>query len=281
MNKLLLVDGSNLLFQMFFGMPARILNQDGKAIQGTLGFVGALLKIIRMTGPTHVAVLFDGEHENERMEMDADYKANRVDYSQVPEEETPFSQLPEVYAALDYLGIAHGETTDCEMDDWIAGYALTCGGETEMVIASQDSDFFQLITDQVHVLRYRGDKTVICDPAYIRENLGIEPGQYADYKSLTGDTADNSRGADKVGSKTAGALMNQFGSLEQLLAGVEELKKPSVRASVAGSIDRLRVNYRMIKLKAGAKLPFLMDEMIFRDMGLTTTEVLRGIGLRR
>ena len=57
---LLLVDGSNLLFQMFFGMPARIVNAQGKAIQGTLGFVGALLKIIRRVKPTHVAVLFDG-----------------------------------------------------------------------------------------------------------------------------------------------------------------------------------------------------------------------------
>ncbi|MCH5255604.1 MAG: flap endonuclease, partial [Lachnospiraceae bacterium] len=66
MKKLLLVDGSNLLFQMFFGMPARIVNEQGKAIQGTLGFVGALLKIIRRISPTHIAVLFDGEHENDR-----------------------------------------------------------------------------------------------------------------------------------------------------------------------------------------------------------------------
>ena len=90
-SKLLIVDGSNLLFQMFFGMPSRIINKDGKAIQGTLGFVGALLKIIRMTAPTHAAVLFDGERENERKELDEDYKANREDYSLVSEEENPFS----------------------------------------------------------------------------------------------------------------------------------------------------------------------------------------------
>ena len=107
MSRLLIVDGSNLLFQMFFGMPSRITNAEGKAIQGALGFVGALLKIIRRTGPTHIAVLFDGEHENERTELNADYKANRVDYSQTPEEDSPFSQLPDVYAALDYMGIKH------------------------------------------------------------------------------------------------------------------------------------------------------------------------------
>ena len=91
MKKLLLVDGSNLLFQMFFGMPARIANEQGKAIQGTLGFVGALLKIIRMVEPTHVAVLFDGETHNPRTDLDAGYKANREDYSEVEEEENPFS----------------------------------------------------------------------------------------------------------------------------------------------------------------------------------------------
>ena len=91
MDKLLIVDGSNLLFQMFYGMPARIVGADGKAIQGTLGFVGALLKIIRMTAPTHVLVVFDGECENPRRELDEDYKGNRPDYSQLPEEDTPFS----------------------------------------------------------------------------------------------------------------------------------------------------------------------------------------------
>lgn len=154
MNRLLIVDGSNLLFQMFFGMPSRITNSEGKAIQGTFGFVGALLKIIRRTEPTHIVILFDGEHENERSALDSDYKANRVDYSETPEEETPFSQLPDVYAALDYLGIKHTETIACETDDLIAGYALTYGKENEIVISSFDSDFFQLITDKVSVLRY-------------------------------------------------------------------------------------------------------------------------------
>ena len=96
MEKFLIVDGSTLLFQMFYGMPARIVNKEGKAIQGTLGFVGALLKIIRQVQPTRLVVLFDGEHHNERKDIDENYKANRPDFSQMPEEETPFSQLPDV-----------------------------------------------------------------------------------------------------------------------------------------------------------------------------------------
>ncbi|MBQ6875756.1 MAG: flap endonuclease, partial [Lachnospiraceae bacterium] len=268
-------------FQMFYGMPARILNHEGKAIQGTLGFVGALLKIVRMVQPTHVAVLFDGECENKRKDIDVEYKANRPDYSQMPEEETPFSQMPDVYEALDYLGMAHGETTDCEADDWIAGYVREYGSEMKIVIVSQDSDFFQLITDRVNVLRYRGDKTVMCDVAYIREKLGVEPTQYAEYKSLTGDNADNIRGAEKVGPKTAAALMKEFGSLERMLLQVQEIKTPSVRQSIMKDADRLRKNYQLIALSGAEKLPFSRERMVFEDRGLTTTDVLRGIGLRK
>lgn len=280
MNRLLIVDGSNLLFQMFFGMPSRIINSEGKAIQGTLGFVGALLKIIRRTEPTHIAVLFDGEHENERSTLDSDYKANRVDYSETPVEETPFSQLPDVYAALDYLGIKHTETITCETDDLIAGYALTYGQENEIVISSFDSDFFQLITDKVSVLRYRGDNTVICTPVYINETFGISPLQYADFKSLTGDASDNIKGADKVGPKTASMLLCEFGNLENVLSNAETIKKPSIRASVIKNADRLRTNYKLIKLKGTVPLPFAMEELPYQYDGITTNEVLKGIGVK-
>ena len=279
MEKLLIVDGSNLLFQMFYGMPARIVNSQGRPIQGTLGFVGALLKIIRMVGPTHVAVVFDGECQNPRRELDGEYKANREDFSLLPEEETPFSQLPDIYAALDYLGIRHAETVDCEADDWMAGFAYTYG-DREVVIASQDSDLFQLITEKVHILRYRGKKTVLCDPAYIREKLGIEPGQYADFKALVGDASDNIRGVEKVGPKTAAALLAQFGDLESILAGTEKIGKLSIRASIQKNAARARLNYLLVKLRGGANLPFGLQEIIWQDRGLTTTRILTDAGIR-
>lgn len=280
MNKLLIVDGSNLLFQMFFGMPARIVNEQGKTIQGTLGFVGALLKIIRKTEPSHVVVLFDGEHQNDRSALDSDYKANRTDYSNIPEQENPFSQLPDVYAALDYLGIKHTETTTNETDDLIAAYAYTYGQENEIVISSFDSDFFQLITDNVTVLRYRGDNTVICTPEYINQRLGIEPSQYADFKSLTGDSSDNIRGADKVGPKTAALLLGQFGTLQNILANAQNIKKPSIKESVIRNTERLKINYKLIKLEASAELPFDIDELNYNLNGITTNEVLKGINLK-
>lgn len=276
----MLVDGSNLLFQMFYGMPARITGKQGKPIQGTLGFVGALLKVIRNCRPTHVAVLFDGESHNPRTELDESYKANRQDYSQMPEEETPFSQLPDIYSALDHLGICHAETTDCETDDWMASYAFSLGKAHKLTIMSQDSDFFQLITENVRILRYRGDRSVLCDPAYIRQKLGIDPEQYADFKSLTGDTADNIRGAYKIGPKTAAALMEQFGSLEALLENANGIKKPSVRSAVREDADRLRQNYRLIKLAGSCSVPFSLWDMAYTYTGETSTQVLTAIGVR-
>lgn len=280
MNRLLIVDGSNLLFQMFFGMPARIVNEQGKAIQGTLGFVGALLKIIRRTEPTHIVILFDGEHENKRLTLDSDYKANRVDYSEIPEEKTPFSQLLDVYAALDYLGIKHTETITCETDDLIAGYAFTYGQENEIVISSFDSDFFQLITDKVSVLRYRGDKTAICTPEYIKDKFSITPLQYADFKSLTGDASDNIKGADKVGPKTAALLLNEFGSLENIISNADGIKKPSIKQSIIRNAEKIRTNYKIIKLDNSAQLPFAMSELAYKFNGITTNEVLKGVGLK-
>lgn len=279
MNRLLLVDGSNLLFQMYYGMPSRIVNTHGKAIHGTIGFTGALLKIIRQVTPTHIAVLFDGEHENSRVDLDADYKANRPDFGDMPNEETPFSQLQDIYTALDYLGICHGETTDCEADDWIAGYALTYGNGMEIVISSFDSDFFQLITDHVSVLRYRGSKTVLCTPDYLEEKFSIRPEQYADYKSLVGDQADNIKGADKVGPKTAAALLHEFGSLEGILANAENIGKPSIRESIMRNADRLRINEQLIRLGNCDSLPYALDELTYHDNGVSSTEVLKAIKL--
>ena len=279
MEKLLLVDGSNLLFQMFYGMPARIMGANGKPIQGTLGFVGALRRMIGMVKPTHVVVLFDGECENTRRELDEDYKANRPDYSEIPEEEQPFSQLPDIYRALDVMGVTHGETECCETDDWIAAFVKKYGKEQELVIASQDSDYFQLISDTVRVLRYRGEKTIICDTAWLREKLGVHPSRYAAFKALTGDHADNIRGAEGIGPKTAAGLMAQFSDLESLLKGTEQIQKPSVRASVERNAERLRKNYQLIYLDGNTEIPFAWEEMAYRDLGYSTKEILGRIGL--
>ena len=278
--KLLIVDGHNLLFQMFFGMPNRIINKDGKAIQGVIGFVGALNKIMKQMQPTHVVVLFDGEHENPRTGLLPEYKGNREDYSLEEEEENPFSQLPDTYRALDYMGIKYCETEDVETDDVIASYVLTYGKQLlDIVVSSWDSDFFQLISENVKILRYRGKCTTICDVAYLKEKFDIAPEVYADFKSLVGDNADNIKGAKGIGPKTASALLKQFGSLGEILKRTAEIEKKKVRESIEEDKDRLQINYEIIKLNDKANLPFDLEELQYNKPEQKTNEVMQGIGL--
>jgi len=278
--KLLIIDGHNLLFQMYYGMPARIIGKECRPIHGTLGFVGALIKMIKMTEPTHIAVIFDGEHENARSEISSEYKANRPDYTDVPEEENPFSQLADIYRALDSLGIVRAEIADGEADDAAASLAIMHGGDMRVIIASFDSDFFQLINENVSILRYRGDKTYFCDTQFIQDKFGISSAQYADFKSLKGDVSDNIKGADKIGPKTAAFLLMKFGCLESIIERADEIEKPSVRASIRENANRLRDNYRLIKLDNSAAIPFGLDDMEYAYNGVTTNDILYKIGLR-
>ncbi len=278
-NKILLVDGHNLLFQMFFGMPARIVNQDGRGIWGVIGFVGALRKIIEMVKPTHVAVLFDAEHENERTEINAEYKSNRIDYSTVEEEDNPFFQLPYIFEALSYLNIPYAETTNCEVDDWMAGYVYKYGMENKLVISSFDSDFFQLIGENVSVLRYRGDSSIICDENYLHDKFGIKPTQYALFKSLVGDKSDNIEGVKHVGPKTAARLLNMYSSLDILLNHAVEIPGAVVRDAIINSEEKIRNNYKIIHLDGCAELPLLLSEMSYEGRAFLTNGVLRAIGL--
>lgn len=280
MNKLLLLDGHCLLFQMFYGMPARIHGKDGRPIHGTLGFVGALRKIIAMTRPSHVLVIFDGESFNPRTELDPDYKANREDFSKVADEDNPFLQLPDIYRALDYIGIAHAETSDCEADDVLAAYAKTYQSNYEIVICSQDSDFFQLITSNVSVLRYRGEHSLLCDLTYIRKKFNIEPAQYADFKSLTGDGSDNIKGIPGIGPKTAAALINRFETLDNLLKNAHQIEKPKLRQAITQNTHRLLLNQKLITQDAHATIPFLPEQLVYADMRYTTNEILQAIGIK-
>lgn len=279
MEKLLLVDGSNLLFQMFYGMPARIAGKRGQPVHGTLGFLGALLKVIRMREPTHVLVLFDGEHENPRTQLDENYKANRPDYTEVAEEETPFSQLSDIYCCLEYLRIAYHETTDCEADDLIASYSKACGNTMQVEIMSHDSDLFQLINSNVSVLRYRGKLTQCYDEAVLYEKLGVKPAQYAEFKSLTGDTSDNIPGVPHVGPKTAAKLLHEFGSLENFLVNLDSVHRSSLREALFENRERILKNKALIQLDGSAPCPLSIDSLVYTPVEKSSVQILRELDI--
>ena len=278
MNRLLIVDGHNLLFQMFFGMPSKIIGTRGVAIHGVIGFIGAINRLAETYNPTHLLVMFDGERENPRKNILKEYKANRIDYSEVPEDENPFTQLPLIYEALDYMGIKHRETTDCETDDVIAAYALKYGQDNEVLISSFDSDYFQLICDNVKVIRYKGKNSVTCDKSYINEKYGIDPCLYLDFKCLVGDTADNIPGIRGVGPKTAAKLINAFGNIDSICAHSAEIESEKIRLAIEAGRDIIERNIALIKLGDCADMPYSLDEIEFTNPRLRTMDVIRGIG---
>jgi len=201
MKKLLLVDGHNLLFKMFFGMPFPFYNDNNVNITGTVGFVGTVVKMIKYLKVDECLVVFDGEGSR-NIRDDEDYKANRqTDYGTLSDEENPFTQLKFIKAVLDYLNIKWIETEGIESDDYIAIISKKYDGE--VFISSTDTDFYQLVNDRVKIIKFRGKNKVFVDEKFIYENYSIQPSDFALYKAIIGDSADNIKGICKVGPKTA------------------------------------------------------------------------------
>lgn len=277
---LLLIDGHNLLFQMFYGMPARIKGKDGVPIQGVLGFVSATLKIIRQLLPSHVCIIFDGEHENPRNELLSSYKENRKDYSVVPKEDNPFSQLDLIYKALEYLRIPYLETKDQEADDLIASFAKIYEKQMKVIVVSTDSDFFSLISEQIQIFRYHGKNSYFCDLEYLHKKYGITPNQYVFFKSLIGDTADNIKGVYGIGPKTAARIVSAYPTLSNLTDSLDAITNPRIREKIQTSRDILYRNQQLIQLHIIKNLPFELENLEYTlQDDLTAISVLKALSI--
>ncbi len=263
MEKLMLVDGHNLLFQMFFGMPAVIYGKENKPVHAVVGFVGALLKIIKQVEPSHVLVLFDSEKGSSRGELNPAYKANRIDYTKVADADNPFLQLADIMKALDHMKIKYHEAEGCEADDIIASYVKKYREHMQICIVSKDTDFLQLVDQNVSQFIYRGKDSFLYDREKVLERFGVQAEWFADYKSLMGDKADNIKGVPKVGGKTAAKLLSKHKGIEELLANVDSIEPPRIKAAIQEHKDRIRCNMELIQLKGGENLPYELQELSY------------------
>jgi DNA polymerase I len=213
---LLLVDGHNLLFRACFGTPAQILSrdpEDKRDITTQFMFFALLRKGINdeLSNWPEVIVVFDGQDgAADRKDTDPGYKATRPDTAEALR---PILALPDVKAGLDLHGITWIEINDAEADDVIAALAAADPAR-EVLIASMDQDFYQLVRDpepahgSVRVLNTAmRPGTRMIGPEQVTARHGIAPRQYPDFRALCGDASDNIPGVRGVGAKTAAALL--------------------------------------------------------------------------
>lgn len=260
MERLLLVDGHNLLFRMFYGIPP-IVFENGESMHAVIGCMGALLRSVQMLYPTRMLVVFDSPDNGDRRSLCADYKANRPDYSAMTPEECPFTQLPHLYRTLAYSRIPYAEIHGCEADDTIAAYARQTPDDWEIVICSTDRDYFQLIDRRVSVFLYKGCDSTIVTPEAVFAKYGVSPAVFTDFKCLVGDHSDNISGVPGIGPKRAAYLLNRFGDLAGICAHIDEVPYPSLRHSLWEALPLLERNRRLIELTGDAALPLSLDAL--------------------
>jgi len=216
MTTLFLIDGHNLLYRTFFGLP-RLSAPDGTPTHVVLGTARILMKILREDRPGAIAAVFDTPEPTSRHALYPEYKANRL---KAPEDLS--AQVPLVKETIDALGVPRIEIPGVEADD-IIGTLSRIGEEKGMrvVIVSSDKDLYQLVSDRVVVRDGLKERAVGREE--VRETFGVEPHQVVDLLALAGDPSDNVPGIPGIGEKTAASLLTEFGTLENLLSHTERL----------------------------------------------------------
>ena len=240
-DRLLLLDGHSLAYRAFFALPVEnFATTTGQPTNAVYGFTAMLINVLRDEKPTRVAVAFDRSEPTFRHEQYVEYKAGRT---KAPDEFR--SQISLIFEVLDALGIRHLSAPGYEADDIIATLATQASAEgSDVLIVTGDRDAFQLIDDRVTVLyNSRGVSDMKrYDPASLQEKYGLTPDQYPDFAALRGDPSDNLPSIPGVGEKTATKWIVEFGSLENLVNRVDEVKGKAgdaLRANL-GSVLRNR-----------------------------------------
>ena len=221
--RLLLLDGHSLAYRAFFALPPENFSTTtGQPTNAVYGFTAMLINVLRDEQPTHVAVAFDRSEPTFRHEQYVEYKANR---RETPEDFR--SQLSLIFEVLDALGIARLSAPGYEADDVIATLATRAENEgMDVLIVTGDRDVLQLVDGHVTALLTRRGITEMSrfTPEAVEEKYGLTPQQYPDFAAIRGDPSDNLPGIPGVGEKTATKWIQQFGSLEELVNRVDEVK---------------------------------------------------------
>ena len=239
MKKLLLIDGNSIANRAFYGTGANMLkNAEGLYTGAVYGFVTILMKVIESEKPDMVCVAFDAGRHTFRHDMYSGYKANRKG---MPDELRV--QMPVIKEVLDAFGIAHSQAADIEADDIIGTLSKEASARgVQSVILTGDKDSLQLVDGMTTVLlpvTAAGTTTVNrVVPDKVAEVFNGAPAEWVvPMKALMGDSSDNIPGCPGIGPKGALALLTQFGSLDNIFAGIENVASKSTREKLEANKD--------------------------------------------
>lgn len=244
MSRLLIIDGHAYAYRAFHAIR-ELRSPAGQPTNAIYGFVKMLEKMRAAVVPTHLMVVWDGGLSGERLAALPDYKAHRP--------EMPADLRPQLDGIVEYLaaaGIASYRADGVEADDYIATLARQAAAGWNVVIASSDKDFMQLVSARVGLLNPNDKTGMIWGRTQVLAKSGVEPEQVADWLALMGDAVDNIPGVPGVGPKTAAELLKQFGSVEQLLARLDEVKSEKLRQVLRASVAAVVRNQKLVRLPA-------------------------------
>ena len=258
-----LIDGSAFIFRAYHALPPLTRKSDGLPIGAVSGFCNMLFRYVEgnngSDAPTHVAVIFDKGSHTFRNDMYDLYKANR---EEMPQDLRP--QIPLTREATLAFNIACKELQGYEADDIIATLACQArdaGGR--VTIISSDKDLMQLVGDGVVMLDAMKNRVI--DREEVHEKFGVYPDRVVDVQALAGDSVDNIPGAPGIGIKTAALLINEFGSLEELLDRAGEVPQPKRRQTLIDMRDQIELSKKLVQLDCDTPLDFTLDDLEVRD----------------
>jgi len=251
--KLFLVDGNSLLYRSYYAIR-RLSTSQGFPTNAIYGFISTLRKLIEQQKPYYLGIVFDTGRPTIRHQMFKAYKAQR---KPMPDDLIP--QVPVLKKVLRAMNIPLFETENYEADDVLGSLARKAAERRiPAVIVSTDKDLLQLVDSSTVV--FNPTKEVYLDEAKVKETFGVAPSQVIDVLSLWGDPSDNVPGVPGIGEKTSKELINQFGSVENLLRRLAEIKNPRLREKIDQNRDLLEVSRQLVRIERNLEVPFDLDD---------------------
>jgi DNA polymerase I len=260
--RLFLLDGHSLSYRAYFALPPSLATTTGQVTNAVYGFTSMLIKLLAEERPDLIAVAFDVGRPTARLERYAEYKAGR------PETPDEFrQQLGLIVEVLETLRIPVIGIEGHEADDAIATLALRALEQgIEVVIVTADRDFFQLVRPGLTVMfNVKGISDIRrYDVDAVTERFGLPPEKYLDYVALKGDASDNIPGVPGVGEKTATKLVQDFGSVEELVARTHELKG-KLKDAIEGAREQLSINKELAELNTDVDVPVEPEDAVMGE----------------